>query len=155
MTLWDLGEIVEWPVGNSLLLRPGPLSSSWWSDLLTCHWYKVLWDVSSLRKVPEWLFLKGSFLLFLSLPRPYYQDFLVDTDLLIQCLDLWISFSRPVAKAGVTHLDAFGGPVGNVKEQNGSRIIESMGLWTREGILFSFVWLLVSENAQTSVQIFV
>lgn len=82
-----LGETLKWSIANRLFLRPESLSSSWWFDLLTCYWfwYKALWEllgtpwdreywrrhVGPLTKVPQWLLLKGSFLLFLFLTCPY------------------------------------------------------------------------------------
>lgn len=76
-----------------------------WRKFLTDYSWKVLSSVS------------------LSLPRSYLPSTSWwISDLLIQCSVLWIRFPRPVAKAGVTSSDAFGGLVGNVKEQSGSRI---------------------------------
>lgn len=127
--------------------------------------YKAVWELQSTPRENEniedamsypWQkFLTGcsskvlSFSVVLSLPCPYSLiTSLWIPDLLMHCSDLWIRFPRQVVKAGVTGLDAFGGPVENVQKRVQDNAFQSMWVWTREGMLFSFVWLLQCGNVQ-------
>lgn len=142
--LCDLGQNTGVGCGkHSLLLRAGSVSSSWWlKSPLLCYWVTLTRHCVSYRAHPgkmrmlkagcqmpdrrSWLAIPQRFSPFsLSLPcLACVYSVHPCPALLIHCRDLRVRLSRAVAKAGLTSLDAFGGPVGNVKEQSGCRRIQ-------------------------------
>lgn len=134
-----LAETLGWCVGSIVVI----FEQDQWFDLLTCYWVTRGRHCGIYRAHPgkmgilktgrqilgrsSWLAITQRFFPSVSLSLPHL--YLLSTSLLIphllmQCSHLWIRFPGPVNKAEVTRLDVFGGPVGDVKEQSGSRIIQ-------------------------------